>query len=433
MASGTLPVMYVNTENATPIVDKETKIPATLYVTVPDDYDREALGSEASPVELTIKGRGNASWLGPKKPYKIKFESKTAVLGMPKHKHFALIPFAGGYAGWLAANAGMELGRLAGMSWAPRMEPCELVLNGRYDGLYFMVESMKIDKNRLNIFEQEDLCTDTELIKGGWLVEIDNYEDPCQIIIQETAGKRLRVTYKTPEELSDLQQEHLIEQFTLMNEAIYSGDATGEAYCEYIDVNSIARYFIVREILHDTDGYNGSFYLHKDLGDDAKWNFGPLWDLAFGGTKKDWIMNDHPAYSAIHWIEPITATSAFNSALREDWNALMTKIDAIYPYIDALAERCAAADEADFKRWPDLGSAGAEGKARYLKNGIKANVEWIEQNIPALAGVATYPVLPSGPARWFNLQGTEVNSENAVGGIYIVVDEHGARKVVRNF
>ncbi|MDE6468311.1 MAG: hypothetical protein K2L28_05365 [Muribaculaceae bacterium] len=79
-----------------------------------------------------------------------------------------------------------------------------------------------------------------------------------------------------------------------------------------------------------------------------------------------------------------------------------------------------------------MGKPGTAGKARYLNNGIKANVEWIEQNMPALAGVATYPVVPAGDARWFNLQGTEVNGENA-GGIYIVVDERGARKVVKNF
>ena len=35
MASGTLPVIYIDTENNTPIIDKETKIPADLFMTVP--------------------------------------------------------------------------------------------------------------------------------------------------------------------------------------------------------------------------------------------------------------------------------------------------------------------------------------------------------------------------------------------------------------
>ena len=65
-----------------------------------------------------------------------------------------------------------------------------------------------------------------------------------------------------------------------MNEAIYSDDAWGSAWAAYIDVASAARYFIVREVMHDTDGYNGSFYLHKDLGEDALWNFGPIWDAS---------------------------------------------------------------------------------------------------------------------------------------------------------
>lgn len=167
MASKSLPIVYVDTENSAPIVDKETKIPATLYITVPDGYDQPALASAEEPTALTIKGRGNASWKMPKKPYKIKFESKTPVLGMPQHKHYALIPFASGYVEWLAAYAGMELGRMTGTPWTPRMQPCELVLNGSYNGLYFMVESMKIDKNRIDIFEQSDLCEDPDLIPGG--------------------------------------------------------------------------------------------------------------------------------------------------------------------------------------------------------------------------------------------------------------------------
>lgn len=429
MASGTLPIVYINTEKAAPIVDKETKIPATLYITVPEDYDREALGSAEKPVELTIKGRGNASWTLPQKPYKLKFEKKAKVLGMPKHKHFAMIPYAPGIAGWLASYAGMELGRMAGMPWTPHLEPCELVLNGRYDGLYFMVESMKIDENRINIFEQEDQCTDPEMIQGGWLVEIDNYPDEYQIVIPETADKNLRVTHKSPEELSDEQREYLIGQFTLINEAIYSGDPTGDSYCAYIDVNSLARYFIVREILHDTDGYNGSFYLHKDLGEEKKWTFGPLWDLDFGGIKTDWIMNQHPSYSVIHWIEPIFDTLAFRNALRQEWEALMEKIDDIYPYITEFAERCTAADKANNRRWPDRG-CDTPWKAQYLINGIKQNVRWIDNNLPdpLLVGV-TPPTATSAPALWFNMQGIETDGDTLAPGLYIRIDAKGAHKV----
>ena len=435
MASGTLPLMYINTENGDSIVDKETKIPAGMYITVPEGYGGyEGLASAENPAELTIKGRGNASWLLPQKPYKVKFEKKTEVLGMPRHKHFALIPFAAGYADWLAAYAGFELGRMAGMAWTPRMEPVELVLNGNYEGLYFVVESMKIDSKRLDIFEQEDLCEDPSLITGGWLVEIDNYNDPAQITIPETGNIRLRVTYKTPEELSPVQKDYLTEQFTAMNAAIYSGDPTGNAWAEYIDAHSVARYFIVRELLHDTDGYNGSFYLHKDLGDNEKWHFGPLWDVCYGGLKNDWIMNDHPAYSLVHWIGAIFGTEAFRKALAEEWQAFYAKLPAIYPYVEELAERCAAADEANHLRWPESSKNNTPGKLRYLRSGIENNSQWMNERIMQMSGIDGVVADDNETTevrRYYNLQGISEPEENLLHGPYIRVDGKGAKKIIR--
>ena len=388
MLTGTLPVMTINTENNAPVVDKENKINAFLDVTLPDDYETYN-GFEAKSLTgemLTIKGRGNASWLLDKKPYKLKFESKTAVLGMPKHKHFALIPWPTGYAGWMASVCGMEMARLTGQPWAPHMEPVELVLNGSYEGLYFVVESMKIDKNRLNIYEQEENITDPELIKGGWLVEIDNYNDEFQITIPETEDMLLRVTHKSPEVVSDVQRQWLIDAFTAMNDAIYSGDVTGNGWAELIDATSVARYFIVRELLCDTDGYNGSFYLHKDFGDDCKWNFGPMWDLSFE-PKKDWVMNDHPDYAAVHWIGEIFKTDAFKNALVEQWAAFLPKYDEVIKSAERIAAMCSEADKANFKRWPQYEDDTTSNKLRYFKVYLDANRDWMDAQIALMSGV----------------------------------------------
>ncbi len=429
--TGTLPVIYINTENSAPVVDKELKIDAFLYTTVPDDCPLNVTGSETEPVALTIKGRGNASWKLPQKPYKIKFETSQDLLGMPGHKHYALIPFASGYAGWLAGNIGMEIARATDQSWAPRTEACELVLNGSYEGLYFVVESMKIGANRLNIFEQPDLNEDPGTIDGGWLVEIDNYTDPCQISIQETENMMMLITYKTPEELSAMQEEWLTAQFNSMNNAIYSGDASGNGWAEYIDPESVARYFIVRELLHDTDGYNGSFYLHKDL--EQKWNFGPMWDLAFGGTKNDWIMNDHPSYSAVHWIEPIFNTDAFRNALKKQWEIFAPRLESIIEAATELANRCAAADALNAQRWPEGPDGNTAGKLQYFVNGLQANAQWISDNMPQInSGAASITVAGPGESHFFRLDGTPADCRNLGNGIYIRINGCKADKVVIN-
>ena len=215
MARGTLPVMHINTENSQPIVDKENYVSAGLWIEIPENCDDKQLGlaSADNPVELNIRGRGNSSWKEDKKPYKIKFDKKTEILGMPKHKHFALLAGANSYTDWLGQAVGKELANMTELGWVPRYYPVELILNGRYDGIYFLYESVKIDSNRLDIFEQPEENTDPATIPYGWLVEVDNYADEFQVMVPD-GEYSMRVTHKSPEILSDMQRQWLIDDFT---------------------------------------------------------------------------------------------------------------------------------------------------------------------------------------------------------------------------
>ena len=59
--SGTLPVMFITTENSTPITSKETYLNATYYLD-PMGTDATALGSKDAQLDLQIRGRGNYTW-----------------------------------------------------------------------------------------------------------------------------------------------------------------------------------------------------------------------------------------------------------------------------------------------------------------------------------------------------------------------------------
>jgi hypothetical protein len=62
--------------------NKELEKSASLSLVDPDDSSRDL-----SATGVEFKGRGNSTWtLFQKKPYQIKFEDKTAVLGMSKAK-----------------------------------------------------------------------------------------------------------------------------------------------------------------------------------------------------------------------------------------------------------------------------------------------------------------------------------------------------------
>lgn len=418
----TVPVIYINTIDATPIVDKITPIEAKLYITVPKKSKYEALGSPSEGISLTIRGRGNASFVNsPKKPYKLKFDSKTEILGLPKSKHFALLHHNSGYADYIASMAGMELGRLFGDSWEPHQIPVEIVLNDSYEGLYFLAETVKIDKSRLDIYEQNDLNTDPELIPYGWLVEVDNYNDDSQIILPETPNMNVRITYDTPKDLSFEQYTWLTNEFTEIIKSLYEPDESSGKWTDKIDLQSAARYFIIREIMHDTDAYNGSFKMYRDKTDNAKWNFGPLWDVTLTPNKSDWIYYQHPSYTQAHFIGPMMESPEFMKAVAEEWAKFYPRaIDAILTYIDEIATTCKEADKNNKLRWPDISNDDTMSKASYVKRNIVNSSKWIDEALAKAdisAPAEDYEDLNATP-EYYDLRGIKV--ANPTNGIYIM-------------
>lgn len=318
--SGTLPVVYINTRNKQTVNDTETQIPMTLYIdSVIPDY--HPLGSAQAPIAGTIKGRGNWTWTGfDKKPYKIKFDVKQKVLGMPNNRHWCLMANADDYLGFLKMPAGFMVSKALGLRWTPRTRPVELVLNGKYMGLYFLTEHVRIASNRVHIHEQADNETHRDSISGGWLVEIDNYSSDNNIGFQEGNGQYVMVSLKEPEVLSSQQRQYLENQIYGLNDALYGSSET--ELKRLLDINEAAKYYLVQEIMEDCESYHGSCFLYKDrdsLSVADPWKFGPVWDFgnAYDRHQETWIY-DNPVF-AQYWIGQLAQWPAFQQAVQEQW------------------------------------------------------------------------------------------------------------------
>jgi len=377
--SGTLPVMYIETDNRAPVASKTEYLDARYWLDPMGDEASEALGSEEEPLPLQIRGRGHSSWKGDKKPYKLKFGKKTSVLGMPKNKHFALLKPSEN------TVAGLHLGKLMNMAWTSDFRPVEVVLNGDYIGLYFLTETIRIDENRVNIYEQQDKETDPGLIPYGWLVEVDNYRDECQISVPEGNRWNLTIRYHSPEDLSDGQLQWLTNEFKTINAAIYSSDKTSTTWEEHIDVESMARYFILQEVMDNPDGFHGSFYLHKDKAQDAKWVAGPVWDLVcYNREKTDYTfrMKVHYGFTP-HWIGEIIQYGNFCDAVGDVWREVYpARLAEIYDYIDATILPLEEAWGNDCARWGEDASQTATLRADRLKKALRRNIEWFDSHLP---------------------------------------------------
>lgn len=426
--SGTLPVLYIDTENNKPIVSKEVYLNATYSLDPMGAEDIEALGTKAAPLPMQIRGRGHSSWKGSKKPYKIKLEKKTSIMGMPKNKHWALLKPTEN------TVAGLQLGKLMGMEWTPSFRPVEVVLNGDYIGLYFLTETIRIDENRVNIYEQQDKETTPDLIKGGWLVEVDNYHDKNQITIPENSRWNLTLRYHSPEDLSDAQLEWLTNEFKTINAAIYSSDKTSNEWEEYIDVKSMARFFILQEVMDNPDGFHGSFYIHKDLDDNTKWIAGPIWDLVcYNREKTDYTFRMKVHYGITpHWIGEIIQYDSFCQSVRSVWEDVYPdKLSEIYTYIDATVLPLAEAWKKDCERWNEDPTQTACLRADRIKTALRRNMEWFDRHLPVSKFASLQiPVEgnPEVPVMVYNLQGILIGKykseteavSNLDKGIYII-------------
>lgn len=154
--SGSLPVMYINTENHEEIKSKEDYLAATYYIEGVDGF-----GTAETPLALQIRGRGNYTWTGyDKKPYRLKLDKKAELFGMNNSKHWALLAHADDNQGFMRNITGFQLARLIGFDYTPAEQPCEVVLNGEYIGLYFLTETVRVDKKRVNVYDWDGAVED---------------------------------------------------------------------------------------------------------------------------------------------------------------------------------------------------------------------------------------------------------------------------------
>lgn len=439
-----------------------------------EELGAKSIGSEEEPLALQIKARGNWTRIGySKKPFKLKLDKKQSLLGLSKSKHFAILAHADDNCGYLRNFIGFELGKRIGLPWTPSQQPVEVVINGNYRGLYFLTESIRVDEDRVNITELGDDVSDPKLVSGGYIVELDNYDEDesSQIRMEEkhcASGWHnydpLRITFDTPEVYSDLQRRFITDQFTAMNN--YVGDNDDNLW-SYIDLDDAARYYIVEEMVSHVESYHGSTYLFRDAGYGQKWHFSPLWDMgqAFNGPTDDFFYNHDPYGNT--WIPSLRENNKFNDKVKETWLWFMSsQYPGLETDINDYVSNITAAAQADYNRWngqpvPSGGASVADNRNMQEKKNnaighLNAKTNWLKgqfgdytketyseplrdetpaAELPDYVDVSTdvIDVLEveniAGIDEFYNLQGFRVGNPQP-GSIYIVISGNKARKVI---
>lgn len=270
-----------------------------------------------------IKGRGNATWVNPKKPYNIKFDKKTDLFGMGKAKKWTLL------ANYLDKSIirnhiAFSLAEQMEIPFTSKHIYVDLYINNEYYGNYILCESVEVGETRVDIADLEgatedanpdielDECTpggdreadylklkaDTQKwynipnnpddITGGYLLEYelnDRYIDEASGFI---TSRNQTIVLKSPEYASEAQVKYISSFYQEFENAVYSASGyneKGKHYTDYIDVESFVKMYLFQEYSKNLDAAITSFYIYKDAGSD-KFVAAPVWDYdrAFGDS-----------------------------------------------------------------------------------------------------------------------------------------------------
>lgn len=394
--SGRLPVLYINTEGGEPITGKEKEdyLHADWWLDNMGDRNYEPIGSPDAPMGMLIKGRGNSTWERfDKKSYRLKLDTKQPLMGMQPNRHYCLLAHADDQLAKLKNTVGFELSRRIGLAYTPAQEPVEVVLNGQYQGLYFITEKPRVGKHRIAITEQADGETDALNVTGGWLLELNGFDGPM-LYVQEHADEPRQwsdmICFESvsPGVLSTIQRKYMTDYLTATNAAIHVRDKRSREWEQYIDIDTLAMYYIVGEIMDDLEYFAGSVFVYKNRGRDTKLIFGPVWDFGnafqrwgiYGDTRFNKFIYEPPAFFYNRWIGEIAKFPHFQEVVRWHWNRFYQSglngldLDA---YINDFTSRIGPAFQADGKRWPQYRYNDMKQGRDNFKKFIHRKIEWL--------------------------------------------------------
>ena len=84
--------------------------------------------------DVEIKGRGNATWLQPKKPLQFKLSQKVDLLGLGKHRKWILLANSMDYTN-LRTDTALYIEKMVGEKFAYQGKFVELYVDDSYEGL----------------------------------------------------------------------------------------------------------------------------------------------------------------------------------------------------------------------------------------------------------------------------------------------------------
>ena len=429
--SSVLPIVVIDTHSQD--IPDDPKIPASMGIIY---NGHGATNNITDPYNdfngnIGIELRGSSSQSFPKKQYGIEVRDTTgnaidaSLLGMPAKDDWVL------YAAYddktLVRDAlAYTMGRAQGR-YASRVQFCELVLNGVYQGVYVLLEKIKRDKYRVNISKLKTSDNSGDAITGGYIIKIDKTTggggagwSSSYPPLHRAYNQVVYFQYSYPKDVDiTAQQQAYIKQYMDAFENTLSSSGfrdTVSGYQKYIDIDSFVDFYLMMEATKNPDGYRLSTFMYKDKDSKGgKLSMGPIWDFNEGFGNVDYCTKGNPegfvtAYNTIcptdyflipFWWDKLFQDLAFNNKVAKRWAALRNgpfQTQKILHYVDSVASvlTTSSAQQRNFTQWPILGQYvwpnyyvgnSYTSEITWLKNWITQRMNWLDANIQTITVV----------------------------------------------
>lgn len=365
LRSANIPAMFIETESGSLDAihaDKSHKEKGHLSVV---ENGEITLDQNLS----SIKGRGNSTWTLDKKPYNIKFDKKVDLFGMGKAKKWSLLASRFD-ASFLRNTFIFDLADEIGLLYSSKSKHVDLYINGEYLGNYLVCESIEVGSTRVDITNLEDLNEDAnggadledfalagdragtatgsikyvdipnspENITGGYLIEfefLNRYEPEVSGFITNIGQP---ITLKSPEYATKSEVEYISSLWQEVEDAVYSETGTnslGKHYTDYLDLESLAKMYIIEEFSMDVDAGLSSCYFLKDS-DSDKFYASPVWDFDIALASYDASRNGVSIEDPTKWFASTFSISGNSNPSGKAFDTIFSKLVEHEDFVEAV-------------------------------------------------------------------------------------------------
>ena len=395
------PRIDIKTNSGQPVRSKDTYEGGTISFRDPKKMYSDV--TELKELKMQIRGRGNTTWegqWGAKNPYRIKLDEHVKLFGMKGDKDWILLSDRLDPTMMRTAVA-LRISRLVSMPWTPKFRMAEVYLNGKYAGLYYLVEQKEPDReNKIPITVVASGETD-----GGYLLELDDKEDSDAYFWSSTFGKKIKYKYPDPndddasERMTSAQKSFITNYFNKVERKLAAREFTGDdSYKAYVEMDSWIQNFFVHEVSMNIDGnMRLSTYFAKDS--DTKLFMPFVWDFdrAFGNADYQvgdfalpqawpygWFVRIRGGYpdwdtrgKKPSWYQYMFEDPEFVDRVKELWALYKPRLDMIPEYMDKMVEYDRLALQHNDTKFRN----SYETRVRQLRDDYVKRLEWMDKNI----------------------------------------------------